>query len=274
MQPGQAEASGLVFPMPKRPAPSIPAEAEILAGFLEALDAAGVAGLPLSKLVKGGVALKQARSAALQRLEQSGLAVEHRIGAKAHWFAVRHEPGAGAALKWLRDKGMPRGLVAWTAADFKRLLPPALKVFAMEAAASLAQTGELCELRAASGKSRYWFFAKTLPFHPHAILEMPEVPDASRNPSTQRLVLVGPAALAAYTRWRQSSGSSLMAISDLVREANLPLRALHEWLLEEAKARRAELSEGDWTLATEEMREAALQVQGMKFIRVRFEETG
>lgn len=260
--------------MPKRSSPSIPPEAEILAGFLESLDAAGVTGLPASKLVKGGAALKLARSAALQRLAQSGLAVERRLGARVFWFAVRHEPGTAAALQWLRDKAMHRGLVAWTAADFKKLLPAALKVFAMEAVASLAQTAELCELRAASGKARYWFFAKTLPFRPQAIQEMPASPERAPDSSTQRLVLVGPAALAAYTRWRQSSGSSLMAISDLAREANLPLRALHEWMMEEARARRAELSEGDWALATKEMQEAALQVQGMKFIRVRFEETG
>ncbi|MFZ4764149.1 MAG: hypothetical protein ACOYMN_04275 [Roseimicrobium sp.] len=258
--------------MPKRAAAVLP-EAEIIASLLAKLDDAGMAGLTQRALVGKASRTSEAREGALQRLEKSGLAVVLHGARSSQWYAARHAPSVAMAVDWLRVQGPQKGLMVWRADDFKKFLPKALRVFASQALASLMEAGEMWELRAYSGKARFWVFANAMnPLKPGRVAtKLGESPSLELAP-TQRFVVVGPAARAAYERWKQTSGSSLMAISDLQSEANVPLRALHDWLLDEAQAHRAELSEGDWSLASEEMRSACLRAQGMQFIRVRLQE--
>ena len=256
--------------MPKRTA--VLPEAEIIASLLAKLDGAGTAGLTQRTLVGKASRAAEARESALQRLEKSGLAVVLRSARSWQWYAVRHAPSVTVAVEWLRVQGPEKGLAVWRADDLKKFLPKPLQVFAPQALASLMESGEMWELRAFSGKGRFWVFAHAInPPSQRKVATKPDDIPANDLAPTQRFVLVGPAARAAYERWKHTSGSTLMAISDLQREANVPLRALHDWLLDEAKAHRAELSEGDWSLASDEVRAACLRAQGMQFIRVRLQ---
>lgn len=240
--------------MSESPAPLPPPDAEIIGGMLAALDAAGQAGLSGPKLLAGPPVGRQERMVALQRLERGGLAVLRSRGKAQLWFAARHAPTVDAVMNSLREKVVPQGAVAWTPSELNRLLPAAQRDLMAEALSRLAEEGEAWELRAAKGNGRYWLFAKAL------------------QVGHQRVPTGEAGIQAAYAAWRKRSGSSLIAIHDLQEATGMPLAELHEWVRREAAQGRAELSEGDWSLASPEVREAALTLQGQKFIRVRLQE--
>lgn len=240
-------------------APPAPPEAEIIAGMLASLDAAGTAGLSEAKLLSGGRARRHGQAEALGRLDRGRLAVMWRKGRSILWFAARHAPSVEAVVTALREKAVPRGAVAWKAADLNRLLMPVQRDLLHEALSLMLKDGEVWELRAANGKGCLWLFPKSLHLGNR---HFPQ--PVARDPAE--------ALQSAYAAWRRQSGSSLMAIADLQAASGVPLPGLHEWLRAEAAAGRAELSEGDWSLASPDMRAAALSLQGQKFIRVRLQE--
>lgn len=233
--------------------------------MLASLDAAGTAGLPEGKLLGNVAALKAPRESALQRLDRGGLAVAHRKGKVVLWFAARHKPALETVMDCLREKAVPLGAVAWTVTDLGRLLPPVQRGLLTKALHAMADAGEVWELRASKGSGRCWLFSKSVQLGSHRV---PQTSDGASSAS------IAAAVHAAYATWRRKAGSSLMAISDLQSSSGEPLPALHEWLRSEAAAGRAELSEGDWSLAPPEVRAAAIVVHGRKFIRVRFPESG
>lgn len=252
---------GCIHRMPD-PRAIMPPDAEIIAGMLASLDAAGPAGLTGAKLLAGPAASRGERIVALQRLERGGLAVLRTKGKGQIWFAARHAPTVEVVMASLREKAVPHGAVAWTVGELSRLLPAAQRDLVAESLSALAAAGEASELRAAKGAGRYWLFSKALQVG-HQRLPAPSGMQGTES-----------AILAAYAAWRKPTGSSLMAIHELQTASGVALAELHNWLRREAAAGRAELSEGDWSLASDSAREAALSLQGQKFIRVRLHERG
>ncbi len=239
---------------------------EFIGVLLGALDAAGLKGLANAKLPAAKGKKKEAKAVALQRLEEGALAVKLQKGKSVLWFAARHAPSPASAALALQQNAMAKGPVVWGLADLKKLLLPVQKSHLAAALESLVQSGQVLSLKSVNGRSRFWIFREALssvsaPVQPHAPSSMSPPPQHDGEPLR-----------AVYTAWRSRSGSSLMAIQDLQHTSGLPLTKVHQWLRQEAAAGRAELSEGDWSLAPELVREAALVVGGQKFIRVRLHE--
>ncbi|MDD2676413.1 MAG: hypothetical protein PHP75_02965 [Methylacidiphilaceae bacterium] len=59
--------------------------------------------------------------------------------------------------------------------------------------------------------------------------------------------------------------------AELASRSGAPLESLKVWLLEQSRAGRAHLARGDWSLATEEERRAAVVLDGQPHLRVRLE---
>lgn len=74
---------------------------------------------------------------------------------------------------------------------------------------------------------------------------------------------------AAYRLLAARTGFPSVAISALQQESAAPLAALQEWLLGEHRAGRAILSRGDWSLADEAKRGAAVEWQGQPYLLAR-----
>lgn len=236
-------------------------DAEIIGHLLMALDAAGMKGLATAKLVGSGKK-KEAKSSALRRLEDGGLAVKFKKGASFCWFAARHAPSAQSVAEALKEKALPRGAVVWALTDLNKLVLTFQKALVKEALDLLTTSGEVLVVKSVNGRSRYWIFSGALPAGA-ALLPVAAGPVANS---------MGKGLSEAYKAWRGKSGSSLMSIHDLQNETGIPLPDVHVWLKQQAAAGRAELSEGDWSLASPEVQKAALVVGSQKFIRVRLHE--
>ena len=73
----------------------------------------------------------------------------------------------------------------------------------------------------------------------------------------------------AYRRLVERDGFSDVVIAELRREAGVPQEQLVTHLLEQSRCGRAHLGRGDWSLADEATRQAAVMVAGEPHLRVR-----
>ncbi|CAI9086290.1 hypothetical protein A7K93_09080 [Candidatus Methylacidiphilum fumarolicum] len=65
---------------------------------------------------------------------------------------------------------------------------------------------------------------------------------------------------------------SHVAIASLQKKSGVDLKSLHEWLLEQSRKGLAHLFEGDWALASDIEKQAVMQYEGNKFLRVKLEQ--
>jgi hypothetical protein len=73
----------------------------------------------------------------------------------------------------------------------------------------------------------------------------------------------------AYQTIAEQTGFPAVPISSLQQGCAVPLDALKSWLVEEYKNGRAVLSSGDWSLADETKRAAAVEINGERYLLVR-----
>lgn len=72
----------------------------------------------------------------------------------------------------------------------------------------------------------------------------------------------------AYSAIKNETKSSGVFFSDLAERTGLPLSEIHRWALAKAKDGEAELSEGDFSLAYKDQKDACFQYKGQKFLVV------
>jgi hypothetical protein len=73
----------------------------------------------------------------------------------------------------------------------------------------------------------------------------------------------------AYRRLVEQDGFSDVVIADLRRDAAMPQEELAAWLLEQSRLGKAHLGRGDWSLADDATRQAAVIAAGEPHLRVR-----
>lgn len=73
----------------------------------------------------------------------------------------------------------------------------------------------------------------------------------------------------AYTAVVGRTGFPAVMLSELLKESGAELSALHAWLLGEHRGGRAVLSLGDWSLASETERAAALSINSERYLQAR-----
>lgn len=76
--------------------------------------------------------------------------------------------------------------------------------------------------------------------------------------------------LRAYNKIKQKSGGiSTVEIYALKKELKVSIESLHDFIIEEAKAGKAELHKGDWSKSSEQVRSAVIEINGGKFLLVK-----
>ncbi|MGD9897309.1 MAG: hypothetical protein AB7T14_09590 [Candidatus Methylacidiphilaceae bacterium] len=219
--------------------------------ILGALQKAGSKGLPRSRLVPPR---KPEAERALEACLRDGRL--RRIGPaqKALYFLEDCAPGARQAAE-----SIGRGVAQFPGRLFLekelgRFCSRGEAFFLREAVEELVR--EKILLRLTRGKSAYYVHG--------AGLGLPQAPVRDR-PFDPKVVQ------ASYRKIVDEEGFLDVRIADLAARAEAPLEPLKAWLLEESRAGRAHLARGDWSLATEEERKAAVSLDGRPYLLVRLE---
>ena len=74
----------------------------------------------------------------------------------------------------------------------------------------------------------------------------------------------------AYQRVSRRTGYSSISIYELQQESRLPLDQIKAFILEESRNGNAVLSLGDWSLSSDAVRSAAIEIRGDRYLLVRF----
>lgn len=233
--------------------------AEARAAVLVALRRAGGRGLSLSKL--GCKRSGDSRHRALRALVGSGEAIVFGDGREAVAVVADRAPTAEAVAKKVEARAsMRRGaalvrdeMVAWCSATEAFLLDAALR--------ALVKSGRLVPLR--SGEGTLYTHVGSVAGVPAATRPVAPEPEKSADQENRLRIIE------AYRRLVEREGFGDVVIAELRREAGLPQGDLAAWLLEQSRCGRAHLGRGDWSLADEAARGAAVVAAGEPHLRVR-----
>ncbi len=242
-------------------------------------------GLSRAKLLGSGKA-KAAREEVLAELLASGKAID--IGtAKSPKFVLvendRRLENTCAAVEAKALPGVPRA--CREAQLFKGVKAAAdIRARALE---SLLRGGRLVRMQSGAKWDKALFVhAAALPPLPTPASEMhaardtpagtmearaealPAIPATPPNAETRENFEVE--VRAAYAALARESGFADVLISELQARAGVPLGTLQPWLLEASRRGAVLPGRGDWSLASEAARRAAISVRGEPHLRVRF----
>ncbi len=95
---------------------------------------------------------------------------------------------------------------------------------------------------------------------------------ATTYPETAPPPFTPPRLLEVYQQLVQRNGFPDVEIFELHERLGLPLAALRAQILAEYEAGRAVLSFGDWSLASPDTRSGAIEINGDRYLRVRFQD--
>ncbi|MCC6354203.1 MAG: hypothetical protein IT577_09975 [Verrucomicrobiae bacterium] len=236
-----------------------PVNEEARVAVLVALRRAAGRGASLAQL--GVRRNDDARHRALRALVGAGDAVVFGDGRDALAILADRAPSKEALAKKIDARASLKraavlgreDMAAWCSAAEEYLLDAALR--------SLVKSGRLVALR--RGGSVLYGHADSLgakgPMPPAA--PPPPEPPVAHEP---RFRIIG-----AYRRLVEQGGFSDVVIADLRREAGMAQEELAAWLLEQSRMGRAHLGRGDWSLADDAARQAAVTAAGEPHLRVR-----
>ena len=253
-----------------------------------------------SKKPKKTFSPEQARAQILAKLEKAGakgslspvtaktpeakrVVFEHVLGemeAAQTIFVDRRKAKARLYLWAVRPRIPTRESVAavledFAAREFPRLLAPADLKSALgkdkDAQALLSQAVELLAAERRLIAQRYQATKKKMvELYSHAeSLRKVLAPVAPMSPQVE-LAPVSPEAIhRAYHTLIERTGFPAVPISLLQQESAAPLEALKRWLVEEYKSGGVVLSSGDWSLADDAKRSAAVEIGGERYLLAR-----
>ncbi len=236
---------------------------EWMADILSKLEAAGPIGLKKSLLLGKSKKAQAAKLADLEALvtqrevvklgtEKSPVFVLRRFyhPLELAYTAIQAKALPGTA-KLYTDKELGTGL----AKHVKEQLADAIRLL----------LGEKKLIRVQRGRSAYYL-------HTAAILPLVEVGPAPPPPKETDAHAPGVSweqVQQAYEAVVRAGGYSDVLIVDLQRASAIPLGQLKPLLIAQSRAGRLAPSRGDWSLADAAAREAALELQGEPYLRVR-----
>ncbi|VVM06207.1 hypothetical protein MAMC_00991 [Methylacidimicrobium cyclopophantes] len=219
--------------------------------IVEALGKAGSKGLTRSRLAP---AAKPEAGGTLEALLRQGAVVRLGSASKARYFLARCAPTARQAVEAIDRRAAQSPARLFLEKELGKFCSKAEAFFLREAVQELVQKGIL--LRLTRGKTLYYTHREAL-----GSRDRTEIRDFD------------PARVCDAYRALMEEGRILnVRILALASRAQAPLDSLKAWLLEESRAGRAHLSRGDWSLASEEEREAAISLDGQPHLLVRLEQ--
>lgn len=220
--------------------------------IISRLRDAGAMGLTRSGLgIRGKKDTATAYLDALDVLER-----ELRIGnlgtpSTPRYVAREHYRPLELAYAHVEAKAVPGNPKLYIASELRRGLKGAIKDKADEAITLLARDGKL--LRFVRGNTAFFLHTTALGG------------SVSAKPTLTRDQV-----LAAYREIVKATGLSNVLIEHLRRRLQVPMDELADLLVEECRAGRAVPSRGDWQLASEATRAAAVDIDGQAHLIIRF----
>ena len=220
---------------------------------------AGAKGAASPVTAKTPAAQRAAYEMALGQMIAAGSLVAVPAAAKTKYFLPEFAPGAESAAVKIERLASLKHPMLLAMADFKKALSPPEKSCLAEAVQRLESAVRLIKL--VRGKAFVFAHAESL----HALLG-----PAARDTGT--LAMDAPQLRAAYRALSARTGFPAVEIAALQREAGVPLEELKAWLLAEHRAGRAVFGLGDWSLADDAARAAAIELRGDRHLLVRLED--
>lgn len=218
---------------------------------LAKLASAGASGLSASKLTR--------KRNVLASLLSEGQIVNLGTAAKPYYVLPEYNQPLELAAQHILSKARPGEATAYSLAKFQdRKLPEKVRQCVRPAAESLCQQRLLIKI--GIGRSDYWI---------HAASILPLMKEAACPPNPSKPAPPSLSLYDAYQQAKRSEGFSDVLISHLHSASHLPLAELHLSLRQLSASGHAVLSLGDWSLASEQERAAALHLDGRPYLRVR-----
>jgi hypothetical protein len=237
--------------------------------ILQKLIAAGPAGLTKSKL-----GVKDAGSAygrALKQLEKDRQ-VANLGSVKKTWYVLSEhfkpleiacEQIEAAALALRPSK--PDTAELLSRKDLEKGCIGEVRKKVDEALDRLVRQSTLLKMR--RGRTVYFVHAESLRHLVPPVATVPRHVPRNVQPST---ALNRGLVMEAYQRVSRRTGYSNIPIYELQQECRMPLEQIKALILEESRNGNAVLSLGDWSLSSEAVRSAAIDIRGDRYLLVRF----
>ncbi|MGH8524186.1 MAG: hypothetical protein ACREXY_08225 [Gammaproteobacteria bacterium] len=222
------------------------------ARILSRLQDAGVAGLTRSALgVRGTSNAAKAYREALSGLESALLIGNLGTRSTPRYVLREHYCPLELAYAHMEAKAVPGNPKLYVATELRRGLKGAPNDKAEEAIKHLVRDGKL--LRLARGSTAFFLHKASL-----------------SGPVSEMPTLTRDRVLAAYREIVNATGLSNVLVEELRRRLQAPINELAEMLVQECRAGRAVPSRGDWLLASEATRAAAIHIGGQPHLIIRF----
>jgi len=204
---------------------------------------------------------------ALAALEAAREVFADRRKAKARFYLWELRPAmptAESVAATLERMAAARFPLLLAEADLKKALGKDEKSLLEPALAYTVEAGLLLRLEYGSGKTVKPLYASS-----SAVAQRIGRKASEAAVSTAPPLSIGDAVRGVYEGLVKRTGFRAVNISRLQAESGVGMEALKGWLLEEYRAGRAVLSEGDWSLASDTERAGVIEVQGERCILAR-----
>lgn len=220
--------------------------------ILSRLQDVGAAGLTRSALgVRGTGNTARAYREALSGLEGALLIGNLGTRSTPRYVLREHYCPLDLAYSHMEAKAVPGNPKLYIASELRRGLKGAPNDKAEEAIKLLVRDGQL--LRLPRGSTAFFLHTASL-----------------SGPVSKMPTLTRDRVLAAYREIVSATGLSNVLVEELRRHLQAPINELAEVLVQECRAGRAVPSRGDWLLASEATRAAAIHIDGQPHLIIRF----
>ena len=250
-------------------AATAPVARSLRENVLEKLRQAGATGVPLAELDD-----RKRESRALLKAALDELIAERKIarveeGRRVVCFLASFAPTIESVRQRLEQAARDAHVTLLSKEDLQGTLAPVEREFFTPALVGLLAEKKLIKLSHAS-RVKKTGPPREAEFYLHAAglreLVSATFPTAASPTFTPR------ALLDVYRQLVQAIGFSDVEVFELHQRLGIPLPELKAQILAEREAGRAVLSFGDWSLASPETRSGAIEINGDRYLRVRFQE--
>ncbi len=251
--------------------PASLAEARSKASVLGKLRQAGGKGLSLGKFARKSKKARELLERTLADLEAHQSITRVLTAGRATWYLPHFAPSLESAFGKLERHAAETGGLLLSKADLKAILIKAEVPYLAPALCRLLGEKVLVKLRhLARGKKNGG--ARETEFYLHRA-SLQEMTAETFHPETgEGTVSLGAKLLfQTYQGLVQQNGFPDVEIAELRQELGVPMPEVSRQILEERRAGRAVLSFGDWSLASEKTRSGAIEIDGERYLRVRFQ---
>ena len=240
--------------------------------ILQKLEKAGETGLNQSKLQgartsKSYDAKKQALHELLAKRDIGNLGTE----SKPRYVLIRFFNPLEKAYAAILKKATPGKVSTFLESELRKGSAGAIAAKVGEAIELLVAEKRLIRIK--RGKSTFYLHAASIEslvnFGDSASGAGSQV-EADGSPEASGTQLDIEALTVAYQELVRETGFSDVRISALQHRSGAPLAALKSWILAQSRAGKISPTRGDWSLADEAERAAAVEIAGEPHLRVRF----